>query len=389
MQYNFDKFIDRSGSDCKKFRHSKELNFLPLWIADTDFEVPDFVSKAMIERANHKCYGYPYEDEEFGKVTANWIEKRHGHSIQDEDVVFVTGVIPGLTYIIDEFTNPGDHIVYNTPIYNPIMEAIEDGGRVRVESPFIKIENEYRIDFEDLEEKLKNPKASLFVLVNPHNPLGKVYCKEELLKILELCLKYNVKVFSDEIHSDIILTKDKKHIPFASLNKEASDICFTGYNPGKAFNVSGLRTACIVIQNKNLRERFIIARKKFKGMGLTIFGQAGYIACYKYGYEYVDELVKYIEKNYEFVKSFFKDNNLKITTSNLEGTYLMWLDFSEYFNTQEELDDFIKHKAHIYLNKGTSFGENGKLHMRMNIATTKSYLKEALERLKDALNELY
>ena len=151
MQYNFDKFIDRSGGDCKKYRHSKELNFLPLWIADTDFEVPDFVSKAMMERANHKCYGYPYEDEEFGKVTANWIEKRHGHSIQDEDVVFVTGVIPGLTYIIDEFTNPGDHIVYNTPIYNPIMEAIEDGGRVRVESPFNKIENEYRIDFEDLE----------------------------------------------------------------------------------------------------------------------------------------------------------------------------------------------------------------------------------------------
>lgn len=310
---NFNEFIDRRGSDCKKYSPNDfATDVLPMWIADTDFKIPKAVTEAILKRTEHEVYGYPYELPEFEQVVVDWMSRRYNWEIKTDDVEFSPGVIAAEVYALKALTRPGEQVVTHTPLYPPLQEAVANNGRKLVSSPLINNNGYYTIDFELLEEQLANPRTVMYVLCNPHNPVGRNFTREELKKIGNLCLKYNVIVFADEIHADVTYG-DHNHIPFASLSDEIANITITGMNPGKAFNVAGLRTAAAIIQNPKIRERFVLSRNDHKGVGRTIFGQIGFIACYEDGDEYVDDLNLQIKENVNYLHDFIEERLPEIT----------------------------------------------------------------------------
>lgn len=386
--HDFDEIVVRRGSDCKKYNpglYGEDV--LPMWIADTDFKVPAPVAEAAINRASHEVFGYPYELPEFNEAVKEWMKKRHDWDINEEWVEFVTGVVPAAIFAIQGFTNPGDKIVVLTPLYPPLREAIVDNGRQLITSSFIEKNNYYTIDFNDLKNKLKDPRTRMFILCNPHNPVGRVFTEEELRRIGELCLKYNVMVFADEIHSDIVY-KGYKHIPFASLSPEFADITITSLNPGKTFNVAGVRTAAVIISNPEIMNRFLIVRKNNKAMGRTVFGQNIFIACYKHCEYYADQLIPYLESNVDYVCNYIKENVPSIKFRKPEGLYLLWLDCRELGLSQDELINLFVKEGKIAMNSGSTFGIEGEGFVRMNVAVPKSVVEEGMKRIEKAVNSL-
>lgn len=388
LVHDFSEYVDRRGSDCKKYNPGQYgEDVLPMWIADTDFKVPAPVAEAARARAAHEAFGYPYELPEFNQSVKHWMKVRHGWDIEEGWIEFVTGVVPAAIFAIRAFTNAGDKVLVQTPLYSPLREAVVDNGRHLITSPFIENDGYYSIDFKDFEKKLSDPRTRMFILCNPHNPVGRVFTEEELTKIGELCIKHNVIVFNDEIHADIVY-KGHKHIAFAGLSEEIADITITSLNPGKTFNVAGVRTAAVIISNKDLMNRFIIERKNAKGMGRTVFGQNVFIACYKHGEYYADQLVEYLEDNLDYVYNYIKENIPQIKFRKPEGLYLLWLDCRGLELSQDELVKLFTEKGKIGLNSGTSFGVEGTGFMRLNIAVPRVTLEEGLKRVKTAVDSL-
>lgn len=386
--HNFDEIVNRRGSDCKKYNPSvcSDEN-LPMWIADMDFKVPAPVEEAAKLRAEHPVFGYPCELPEFNLSVKKWIKKRHDWDIEEGWVEFVTGVVPAAIFAIQGFTNPGDKVVVQTPLYPPLREAVVDNGRQLITSPFVEEDNYYTIDFEDLEKKLADSRTKMFILCNPHNPVGRVFTEEELKKIGELCIKHDVMVFSDEIHADIVYS-GYKHIPFASLSSEFADITITSLNPGKTFNVAGVRTGAVIISNPRVMERFLVVRKNNKAMGRTVFGQNVFIACYKECEYYVNQLIPYLEANVNFVDNYIKENIPSIKFRKPEGLYLLWLDCRELKLSQEDLMKLFKEKGKITLNCGSTFGVEGNGYVRINIAAPRAVVEDGLNRIKAAVEGL-
>lgn len=383
--YNFDESVDRRGSDCKKYSPGAFADdVLPMWIADTDFPVPDAVVAAANKRAAHPVFGYPYELPAFNKAVQGWMKRRHNWEIAASSVEFATGVIPAQIFCLRAFTHPGDKIVVQTPLYPPLQEAVVDNGRTLVTNPLLEQEGYYTIDFDDLEAKLADPRVTMFVLCNPHNPVGRSFKRTELERIAELCLANNVVVFADEIHGDIVYPENE-HIPFASLSKEVAEITITGINPGKAFNVAGVRTAAVIIENPLLMEKYLISRKNNKGMGRTVFGQNVFIACYNNGDQYVDEEVAYLAENVQYLADFIQEKLPEVKFHKPEATYLMWLDFRELGLTQPQLMRLLEDTGKIGLNSGTGFGVEGTGFARLNIAVPKTVLQEGCRRLETAI----
>lgn len=380
----FDEFYDRRGTDCKKYTDRFDDDVLPMWIADTDFRVDPSVSKAARDRANHEAYGYPCYLPEFNTSVQGWMKRRHNWDISADAVEFATGVIPAEIFAIRALTHPGDRIVAQDPLYSPLKESVEDNGRQVVKNHLILEDGHYSIDFEDLDKKLSDPRTTMFLLCNPHNPTGRAFTREELEKIGELVLKHNVWVFADEVHSDLLYA-DNKHIPFANLSKEISDLTITGINPGKGFNVSGIRTAAVIIENKDLMNKYLISRKNNKGMGRTVFGQNVFIACYENGDEYIDAMMEYVENNVDYTEKYIKENIPEIKFTKPEATYLLWLDATELSLPQSELVELFSKDGKIGLNSGTDFGPGGEGHLRLNVAVPRVTLEEGLERIKTAV----
>ncbi len=388
LKHNFDEYNERRGSDSKKYGSGDyKEDVLPMWIADTDFRVPEPVAKAAVERASHELYGYPYNLSEFNIVVKNWMKKRHNWDIKEDDVEFVHGVVHGALYTLEAFTHPGDKVVCLTPLFGPLKEIVVDNGRQIVSSSMIEEDGYYTINFDDLEKKMKDPRVSMFILCNPHNPVGKVYTKEELERIGDICIRNNVVVFNDEVHADIIY-KGNHHISFPSIKKEFADITVTGMNPGKTFNVAGARTAAVIIQNKHMMDKFLIARKNAKALGRTVFGQAIFIACYRDCEYYVDQLVEYLEANVDYVKDYIKNNIPEISFRKPEGMFLLWLDCRKLRLNQNELVKLFTDVGKIAMNSGTSFGEEGTGFMRLNIAVPRSVVEEGMSRIKKAIDSL-
>jgi len=383
--HNFDEVYDRRGSDCKKYNPGRFAeDVLPMWIADTDFRVPEPVIEAARKRASHEAFGYPYELPAFNTAVKSWMQRRHQWDISEQAVEFVTGVVPAAIFAIRELTRPGDFIALMTPLYSPLQEAVRDNGRYIAENKLIETDGYFTIDFEDLEKQLAHPRTTMLILCNPHNPVGRVFTKDELLKIGELCLKHHVWVFSDEIHADIVFS-GHKHIPFASLSAEFSDITITSLNPGKSFNVAGVRTAAVIIENQQLMERFIVSRKNNKAMGRTVFGQNIFIACYEHCEYYIDQEIPYIERNIDYVKQFIDDNIPEINFIKPEATYLLWLDCRSLQLPQNELITLFEVDGKLGLNNGADFGEAGEGHVRMNVAVPRATVEEGCRRLLAAI----
>jgi cystathionine beta-lyase len=384
MKYDFDRIIDRRNTYSMKYNpaaRGKPVDVLPLWVADMDFSIPPCVSEALEERVKHGIFGYSEPDEAYFSAVHGWYEQRFGWHIEKEWLTVTPGVVNALYIAIRALTEPGDGVVIQQPVYYPFETSVVQTGRKLLVNELVYKDGKHAIDFEDFENKIKQ--AKLFILCSPHNPGGRVWTGDELMRMGEICLKYNVNVISDEIHQDFVYP-GYRHLVFAELDPRFAGITITCTSPSKTFNLAGLLHANIFASNKILRDKF---KHEYASCGLSQPGTMGLVACraaYESGADWVDELVKYLNGNMRFLQEFLQTNIPKIKFTLPEATYLAWLDCSELGLSSSELNNLITHKAKLWLNDGPSFGAGGKGFQRLNAACPQSMLKEAMGRLKGA-----
>lgn len=368
----------------KAIFNSEEV--LPMWVADMDFKAPEAVNNALKERAQHGIYGYTVITEDIRNNVTNWISLKHGWDVETNWLSFSPGVITSLHIAIQTFTNEGDNILIQTPVYTPFFNLIKNGNRQVVENALKYDGKTYTIDFDDLEEKLKTVKA--FILCSPHNPVGRVWTKEELTKIAALCEQHDVLVFSDEIHADLVFD-GYKHIPFASISEEARERTITCMSPTKTFNLAGLQASYIVTKNNQMRAK-INAELGLLGFNmLNTMGVIALDAAYANGKPWLDQLMKVIEANKLYATTRIEnETNGKLKVIASEATYLLWIDCHELGFTDKELQAFMIEQAKVGLNAGSSYGTEGENFMRINIACPKATLQEGLDRIIHAVNAL-
>lgn len=390
MKYNFDKIIDRTNTHAVKF-DERIKNFgtddvIPLWIADMDFETAQPIIDAINKRAQHGIYGYVSKPDSYFQAFRDWQKKRNNWNIDKDLVSFSPGVVPSLSVIVKEFTTENDTVLIQTPVYPEFYEVIEAWDRTVLENQLIEKDGLYSIDFKDFEEKLKQgPK--LFILCNPQNPVGRVWTREELTRITDLCLKYNVLIVSDEIHADLILWGNK-HIPTSTISKEANSITITCTSCSKTFNLAGLQASFAVFPNKNSKDRFDRFWRNLEIHRNNCFSIVALETAYKEGEEWLEQLKPYLEGNIEYIIEYCKNNIPQIKPTKPESTYLVWLDCRELELSNEELKNFMIHKAHLGLNLGNNFSRSLSGYMRMNVACPRSTLEKAMKQLERAVNEL-
>lgn len=383
--YNFDEIINREDTDSLKYNWRERIfgkdDVLPLWVADMDFKTPDFCLDAIQKRLSHPILGYYDYPDSFYNSIKWWMSNRYNWEIETDWISFSPGIVPALSMCVMAFTNQGDKVLVQSPVYHPFYYSIENQKREIVKNPLKIVGDRYEMDFEDLENKLKQ-NVKLMFLCNPHNPVGRAWEKDILQRVGDLCIKYNCILVSDEIHSDLIMP-GYKHTPIASISQEISMNTITLMAPSKTFNLAGLATAEVIIENKELRAgfRYVISDILHMFTG-NIFGVVALEAAYsEKGIAWLDELLDYLKANVEFIKDFLKTHHSKIRVFEHQATYLAWLDFSEYKLSHKQLSDKLIFEAGVGLNDGAIFGEEGMNMMRINLALPKSQLKAALERL--------
>ena len=384
MKFNFDLVIDRSGTYSIKHDPSSRgmpEDVLPMWVADMDFQAPPCVTEALENRVRHGIYGYSMPDTEYYDIVQGWFERRFGWKTEKEWIVQTPGVVNSIYIAIRALTEPGDGVVIQQPVYHPFMYAIRDTGRRIINNGLVYDAGCYSIDFDDFEEKLKN--ARLFILCSPHNPISRVWARDELFRMGEICLRHGVTVISDEIHQDFVYPGNR-HFMFATLDKRFADITVTCTSPSKTFNLAGIQLSNTFIPNRELRGRFA---KEYRSCGLGGPGVMGIAACkaaYEGGAEWLEELLLYLSGNFALVREFLHTRLPEIGLIEPEGTYLAWLDFTKLGFPAQELDDLIRDKAKLWLNGGAMFGEGGAGFQRMNIACPRPIIHEGLARLEAA-----
>lgn len=385
---NFDEVVDRKDTDCLKYdfavRRGKPEDVLPLWVADMDFKVSSYVEDALIERVKHGVFGYSESREDYFEAVASWQKKRRNWTIEPEWLIKTPGVVFALAMAVKAYTEPGDCVLIQQPVYYPFTEVIVDNERCVVSSDLVFTPaGTYEMDFVDFEAKIVENKVKLFLLCSPHNPVGRVWTKEELLKIGEICLKHHVTVVSDEIHHDFIF-KGEHHV-FADLSEELREISVVCTSPSKTFNLASMLISNILIPNTELRKKF---QKQVDAAGisqLSALSLEAVKASYTYGEEWYQGLMAYLKDNIAFTEQFVKENMPGVRMIENQGTYLVWLDFREAVPDVEELDRRIIYDAKLWLDSGKIFGDTGKGFQRINVACPKSVLKTALNRLAKIL----
>ena len=392
MQFDFDKKINRRNTDSIKWdktdKYLKAPDVIPLWVADMDFESPQVVQDAVQRQVEFGNYGYYEAPESYYESIVNWQQRRHGWKMNIPDIStrhiiqFVPGVIPGLNFAIQAFTEPGDKIIIQPPVYRPFFETITRNERQVLENPLMEREGRYEMDFELLE--MQANEAKMLILCSPHNPVGRVWTKSELERLVEICTKNEVLIVSDEIHADLVYSGNK-HIPVASVSPAAARISLTLVSPAKAFNMQSFQIASAIILNEQLREQYRQHLKKFSIYMMNIFSIRASEAAYTAGAEWLDALLVYLESNRNFLKDFLEDKMPQIKFSPSEGTYLAWLDCRELNLSQEALNDLFLKKAKVGLLSGTVFGAQGEGFMRLNFACTRATLEDALERIRSSI----
>jgi cystathionine beta-lyase len=386
MIYNFNEPIDRSKNFSVKYDESKKKfgreDLIPLWIADMDLKAAQPIIDAIQKRAEQGIFGYTSRPDSYFDAVCNWQKRRNNWEVNKDLVGFNLGVVPALCTAVREFSNEGDKIFFLTPVYSEFFDSVENWGRIPLTSDLKEEDNFFQIDYEDFERKLKQgPK--LFILCNPHNPVGRVWAKEELIKVGELCIKYNVMVISDEIHSDLMLWGNM-HIPFASISKEFSDITITCISATKTFNLAGLQASTTVFPNKEVKDKFEGFWKRMDVTRNNCFSLVAVEAAYNYGEEWLNQILTHIEGNMIYVKEYCEKNIPQIKTRLPESTYLMWLDCRDLSLDGDELVEFMVNEAHLGLNDGRSFGAKPGF-MRLNVACPRATLEKAMNNLKVAV----
>lgn len=384
--YDFDKVINRRGTNSEKW-DMKGDDILPMWVADMDFKAPEPVINAIIERARHGIFGYSFYPDSYYDSIIKWQAKRNHWKIKREWIMYSPGVVPAINILIKILTRPGDKVIIQPPVYHPFFKAVHNNDRKLLENPLKFENNRYTMDFEDLEEKAKDPKAKLLILCSPHNPVGRVWTREELTRLGKICIENNITVISDEIHSDIIY-KGHKHIPFASISEEFAQNSIVCTAPSKTFNLAALKTSCIIICNEKHRKLY---RNIMETIGLSegnVFGAVALEAAYTHGDKWLHQLIDYLEGNLRFLKNYISENIPEIEVVEPEGTYLVWLDCRKLGMDAKSLEDFMLTKAKLWLDEGYIFGKQGEGFERINIACPRVILKEGLCRLERAIKIL-
>lgn len=389
MRYDFDKAINRYGSASAKW-DGVEMRFgepglLPMWVADMDFMSCPAIIEAIKQRAEHGIFGYPMETDAYRQAVIGWMERRFHWEVRPEWLHYSPGVIPALSFIVQTFTQPGDKVLIQPPIYHPFEEVIDNNRRQVVYNPLSLVDGGYRMDFADLRRKAAGG-VKMLLLCSPHNPVGRVWTKDELLELGEICLANGVLVVSDEVHADLLFP-GHTHTPFASISGEFAQHCVVCTAASKTFNLAGLQTANIIIPNAKLSRMYKATMMEVHHlMGANIFGPVATEAAYRHGEPWLEELLDYLNQNYLFFNKYMNTRISRLQVHQLEGTYLAWVDCSGLGMDTNTLARFMRRQAKVAINDGSLFGLGGEGHIRINIACPRSVLKEGLRRIESAIN---
>lgn len=387
MEYDFSRPTDRRGTDSYKWDSAPEADIIPLWVADMDFETFPAITEALQRRVAHGIFGYTRVPEAYYEAVCRWFDKRHAWHIAPEHIIYTSGVVPAVSAVIKALTLPGDQVIVQGPVYNCFFSSIRNNGCEMVSNSLIynKEELRYEIDFDDLERKLKHERARLMLLCNPHNPGGRVWTRDELTRVAELCRKYGVRVVSDEIHCELTLY-DNEYVPFGSLPDELSRGSITCCSPSKAFNTAGLQIANIVCRDAEVRNRIDRAININEVCDVNPFGVIALQAAYSdEGYEWLTQLRKYISANYDLLLERFARELPKCKVMRMEGTYLAWIDCSELHISSDEIEEMLMHENKVWVNAGSMYGAEGAAFIRINMACTSELLNEGITRIVNGL----
>lgn len=387
---NFDQPVERRGTHSLKYDFAEERgrkkDILPLWVADMDFKTSSFVQEALIRQSEHGIYGYTESDQEYYDAVSSWMECRHGWKIDKEWITKTPGIVFALAMAVKAYTEPGDYILIQDPVYYPFREVIESNDRKVAANILIRKEDgSYAIDFEDFERQIVEKGVKLFLFCSPHNPVSRVWTREEVERLGDICLKHQVIIVSDEIHADFVF--EGKHQVLVDLKDEYKDITVTCTSPGKTFNLAGLQISNIIIPNASLRKEF---QHQVTAAGYSQVGAPGIfalIAAYTQGEEWYQAMKQYVKSNIDFLHTWMAEHLPQIKVTKTEGTYLVWMDFRALGLSDKELKELIEDKAEVWLDGGAIFGESGSGFERINVACQRATLVEALDRIEKAVKE--
>lgn len=386
-KYDFDKLTERRGTNSYKWDSPVDADVLPMWVADMDFEVAPAITKALQERVTQGIFGYTMVPDSYYEAIVDWFKRRHGWTIERDWILYTTGVVPAVSCTLKALTLPGEKVLLQTPAYNCFFSSIANSGCQLAENELIYENGTYHVDFDDFERKCADEKTTVFLLCNPHNPAGRVWKREELERMNDICLKHGVKVVSDEIHCELVMP-GFRFVPFASVSAACRDNCVVLNSPSKAFNIAGLQIANIICADAAVRRRIDRAVNINEVCDVNPFGVLALQAAYTAGEEWLDELNAYIHGNYELVKDFVAAEMPKLKVVRMEGTYLVWLDVMGLESTSDELTDKLLKEAKVMVNSGTMYGRRaGEGFIRLNIACPRARLLEGLKRMGRCLAE--
>ncbi|MDD9148521.1 pyridoxal phosphate-dependent aminotransferase [Sporolactobacillus sp. CQH2019] len=390
-EYDFDEIIERKGSASVKWDEADRIfhteGLLPMWVADMDFRVPDEVTAALRNRVDHGIYGYSLRSESYLAAVQRWMSARHGWEIEREWICHSPGVVTALNLIVDGFTEPGDKVLIQPPVYPPFRKSARNQARDLVTNPLVYDQGKYTMDFADLERKMSDPSVKMMILCSPHNPVGRVWTKAELSQVSQLSLKHHVLVVCDEIHGDLVFS-GKKQIPFAGLSEEAASHSIICTAPSKTFNIAGLQISNIIIPDPALRRIYLDQLQRFSLNEPNALGAVAAEAAYRGGGEWLDQCLDYIKRNADYVADFLRSRIPELTMVPLEGTYLGWIDCRKLGLDKIQLQNLMLKKAKIAFNQGYTFGDEGGGFVRVNLACPRSLIKQAMGRMLQAIQNL-
>ena len=386
MKYDFDKITQRCGTNSYKWDSTDDKEVLPMWVADMDFPTAPCIINALEKRVEHGIFGYTRVPEEYYDAVISWFSRRHHWKPRREWFIYTSGVVPALSAVIKALTNVGDKVLTLTPVYNCFFSSIRNNG-CELDSCALRYEdNTFSIDYEDLERRAADPKTTLMLLCNPHNPSGRVWTREELRRIGDICIRNNVVVVADEIHCELV-HPGFTYTPFASVSEEFQKHSVTCISPSKAFNIAGLQIANIIVENDEWRQRIDKAININEVCDVNPFGVIATIAAYNEGEEWLNQLLQYIHGNYLFFKDYCEEHLPQLPVAPLEGTYLAWMDCRSLGIPSEELEEELMKKAKLWLNAGSMYGKEGEGFMRWNLACPRQLVKEGMERFSQFVDK--
>jgi cysteine-S-conjugate beta-lyase len=387
---NFDTKINRKNTNSIKWDGHTRFNVnpsaLPLWVADMDFKTLPEITQALNKQVEFGIYGYAFEPESYFEAIVHWMKLRHHWEVQKEWILTTPGVVSGLNACILAFTHENDSILIQEPVYHPFKNSINYNKRIPIINELVRNDTHYTINFEDFEKKIIEHDVKLFILCSPHNPVGRVWLKEELIQMADICHKHNVIIVSDEIHMDFVFKGFEHHV-LVNLKPEYKDFVITLVAPSKSFNLAAFKVSQLITPNKEYLEK---VKHEYERLGFHGHNTFGLLACevaYRQGDQFMDEVVEYIDKNIHYIKEYISNNLSQIKVMDIEGTYLLWLDFSALNLEQKALIEFLEKNAKLWFNDGSIFGASGKGFVRMNCATQKEIIIQALDQLNNALND--